>query len=275
MRSLIKISAVYFLVIVLISIPIGLNADTLSQDSGAQKTALDSAGAALLKTDSTPDVSETAPQKPQVKTGARSHRDSTLRALLATLEKEDSLNSLSQDDTAAAALQKKSPAKKSGLKELRKKFVQTIRQHPRPFAVAGVMALIILLWLIALSIAGKKADKRFMTTTRLSLMDGEVRRACVHIEKHFVDPALTPGVVCAAVITGESFLEALFQKELGMCIASYIAQTRIHHAKQLIKENPTAEALSVAVQSGFPDVAAFKTAFEKLTGRAVEDFPGK
>jgi YesN/AraC family two-component response regulator len=137
------------------------------------------------------------------------------------------------------------------------------------------MALIILLWLIALRIAGKKADKRFMTTTRLSLMDGEVRRACVHIEKHFFDPALTPGVVCAAIITGEPFLEALFQKELGMSIASYIAQTRIHHAKQLIKENPAAEAQSVAAQSGFPDVALFKTAFEKLTGCTFEDFRRK
>jgi AraC-like DNA-binding protein len=255
--------AVWALVIV-------IHAETLSQNGGSQKTAPDSVVTALLKADSTPAVSETPSQKPLVKTGAKSRRDSTLRALLATLEKEDSLNLLRLNDTAAA-LQKKNRIKKIGIKELWPQLVQTARRHPRPFVVVGAMVLIILLWLIALRIAGKKADKRFMTTTRLSLMDAEVRRACVHIEKHFFDPALTPSVVCAAIVTGGPFLEALFQKELGMRIADYITQTRIHHAKQLIKENPASEAAVVAAQAGFTDIALFKTAFEKLTGHAFGD----
>ncbi|MBN2188808.1 MAG: helix-turn-helix transcriptional regulator [Chitinispirillaceae bacterium] len=270
-----KTSAVIFTAIALLSITIRLNADTISRDSGFLQTSVVPDTSILSKSDSAAAGPETASQKPRVKTGTKNRRDSTLRALLATLEKEDSLNALSQLDTTAALLQKKNPGKKYGVKERWQNLVRTARGHPRPFVVAGVTALIILLLLVALRIAGKKADKRFMTTTRLSLMDSEVRRACVHIEKHFADPALTPGIVCAAVVTGESFLETLFQKELGMNIASYIAQTRVHHAKQMIKENPAVEAPSVAAHSGFADTALFKTAFEKLTGYPFENFPRK
>jgi len=245
-----------------------LSAGTLSQESAPQ-TAIDTGKTALSGADSS-----TARKLPP-KAGAKSRRDATLSALLATLEKEDSLNALARRDSAAADARNDTQARTRGIGAFIQRVVQTARQHPRPFAVAGVMALIILLWLIAVRIAGKKGEKRFMTTTRLSLMDGEVRRACVHIEKHFADPALAPGVVCAAIVTGEPFLEALFQKELGMSIAGYIAQARIHHAKQVIKENPAAEAAAVATLAGFSDTALFTTTFEKLTGFTFEDFPRK
>jgi AraC-like DNA-binding protein len=270
MRNLLEISALCFLAIVLVSFPATLKADTLAE-TNPQQAAVDSGGVATLKTDTAP-AQPNKLQPTQPKSVTKSRRDSALRALLSTLEKEDSLNALSGHDSAAA-LQGKKTSKLKINGSLIQQIVRIVRQHPRPFVVAGVIAFILLLWLIALRIAGKKIEKRFMTTTRLSLMDGEVRRACVHIEKHFSEPTLTPVSVCAAIVTGEPFLEALFQKELGMNIAGYIAQTRIHHAKHLIKENSAAEAQSVAVKSGFPDVAAFNTLFEKLTGYTFEDFP--
>ena len=245
-----------------------LSAGTLSQES-ARQTAIDREKKTLSGADSS-----TARKQPP-KAGVKSRRDATLSALLATLEKEDSLNALARQDQAAADVRNDTSVKTRGFSAIIRRMGQTARRHPRPFAVAGAIALIILLWLIAARITGKKAEKRFMTTTRLSLMDGEVRRACVHIEKHFADPALTPVAVCTAIVTGESFLEALFQKELGMSIAGYIAQARIHHARQLIKENPAAEAAAVAAQAGFTDVAAFKALFEKLTGSTFEDSPRK
>jgi AraC-like DNA-binding protein len=267
-----------FFILFLVSASVTLNADTLPQDSGfeAEETAreiVSDSSADIVQTtvDSTPAAAETVPRKPRLKTSAQNRRDSTLRALLSALEKEDSLNTLARRNTAAT--RKEIPAKKRSVRERWQNLVLTARQHPRTAFAAGAAALAIILGLIAVRISQKKAEKRFMTTTRLSLMDSEVRRACVHIEKHFSDPALTPGVVCAAVVTGESFLEALFQKELGMSIASYIAQTRIHHAKQLIKEKPAVEAVAVAAQAGFADVALFKTTFEKLAGHPFEDFP--
>lgn len=252
-------AAVIYIVSVFLSFAPFLSADTLSQAAAATDTG---------KTG----IATATAEKKQPKAVTKSKRDAVLNALLATLEKEDSLNSLSRRDTTATSLQKKNQVKKDGVKKLWQKLVQTTRRYPRPFVVAGVMLCIILIWLVGVRISRKKADKRFMTTTRLSLMDSEVRRACVHIEKHFADPALTPGVVCAAIVTGGPFLEALFQKELGMSIADYIAQTRIHHAKQIVKDNPAAEATAVAVQAGFSNVGLFKTTFEKLTGLAYEDF---
>jgi AraC-like DNA-binding protein len=261
MISIAQKSATFLLAIVLVSIPVT-----------APQAAADTGAAALSGSDSDAAVPSRV-QKPQTKALTRSRRDSALRVLLSTLEKEDSLNALSQHDSAETALQNKKTSKTNPNGPLTKQIAGIMRRHPRPYIVAGVMAFILLLWLTSLRIAGKKSDKRFMTTTRLSLMDGEVRRACVHIEKYFTDPALTPGAVSAAIVTGEPFLEALFQKELGMNIAGYIAQTRIHHAKQLIKENPAAEMQSVAVKSGFTDTAAFNTLFEKLTGNFFDDFP--
>ena len=111
-----------------------------------------------------------------------------------------------------------------------------------------------------------------MTTTRLSLMDSEVRRACLHIEKHFTNPALTPAGVCAAIITGEPFLEAVFERELGMSITAYIDQVRIHHVKQIVRENPAVDALTAASQAGFSKETDFEELFRKLTGTEFETF---
>jgi len=237
-----------------------LQADTLSQQA-----AIDTGMAAVTTADSSSVGSATpAPaQKPQrgLKTDVKSHRDSTLRNLLATLAKEDSLNALSRHETASVVTKPKVSGKITG---------KLLWKRPWLPPIAGAVGLFIILWFIVARVAGKKAEKRFMTTTRLSLMDGEVRRACLHIEKHFADPGLTPGVVCAAIITGEPFLEALFQRELGMSIADYIIQARIHHAKRIVRENPAADAPLVASQVGFSNVALFNTLFKNLTGHEFD-----
>jgi AraC-like DNA-binding protein len=264
----------FFLILSFLSALNVLNADTISQENSFQTTPPETSTDTRVTAPAETDSAAASARKPQSKTGTKSRRDSTLRALLATLEKEDSLNALSPLDTAAA-LQNQGPSTVKTTGSLFRRIAQTTHMHRRPFTVAGAAAFIILVVLIAARATGKKAEKRFMTTTRLSLMDREVRRACVHIEKHFSDPELTPGIVCSAVVTGEPFLEALFQKELGMSIEDYIAQTRIHHAKQLIKENPEAEAATVAAQAGFADVEFFRTTYEKLAGCAFEAFPKK
>jgi methylphosphotriester-DNA--protein-cysteine methyltransferase len=226
-----------------------------------------------------------AVQKPQrgLTNYAKSRRDSTLHNLLATLAKEDSLNAISQRETASVSETRKNRRTAPGttfsisgaFATISGKLAWTARHRPRLSIAAGAAVLFIIILTAAARLAGKKAAKRFMTTTRLSLMDGEVRRACVHIEKHYADPALTPAGLCAAIVTGEPFLEALFQRELGMSIADYIVQSRIHHAKQMVKMNPAADAPSVATQAGFSDTESFKALFEKLTGYTFEDFTRK
>lgn len=105
-----------------------------------------------------------------------------------------------------------------------------------------------------------------MTTMRLSLMNSEVQRACVHIEKDFGDPVLSPQSVCAAIITGKPFLEALFEKELGMSISAYINHVRIHHAKLLARAAPETSGPEMAARVGFSDSAAFEMQFKLVEG---------
>jgi methylphosphotriester-DNA--protein-cysteine methyltransferase len=264
------IPAAYCFALVFSSTPILLKADTLSQEN-ARDTGTAAAAVDSLSADT---AARTLVQKTRLGTvnKAKNRRDSTLRALLATLEKDDSLNALSQRDSAAAALRREKPSTTVRFSTITQWVAKTARRHPMLFAMAGIPAFFILLWLIVARIAAKKADRRFMTTTRLSLMDGEVRRACVHIEKHYADPGLTPVSVCAAIVTGEPFLEALFQRELGMSIAAYIEQTRIHHAKRIAGENPSADASTVASQTGFPDAASLTALFKKTTGTEFDAF---
>jgi two-component system, response regulator YesN len=101
---------------------------------------------------------------------------------------------------------------------------------------------------------------------RLSLMDSEVQRACLHIEKKFNDPLLSPQSVCAAIITGEPFLETLFEKELGMSISAYINHVRIHRAKLLLTATPETGSQEMAAQVGFSESSEFETQFKLVEG---------
>jgi AraC-like DNA-binding protein len=255
-----------FFVFVLSSTPILLKADTLSQE-----VTVEAVTRAAQKVDS---VAHAPAPKPQhsLKPDLKSHRDSTLRTLLATLSKEDSLNAISRHETVPDdGIPGRMGSGKGMLKILRQLTVIS-QQRPWLPKASGVAGLLIILWFIMARIAGKKEEKRFMTTTRLSLMDGEVRRACLHIEKHFAEPGLTPETLCTDLITGEPFLEAIFQRELGMSIAGYIGQVRIHHAKRIVAKNPSLDGLSVASQTGFSDAVSFGVMFKKMAGIEFEKF---
>lgn len=113
---------------------------------------------------------------------------------------------------------------------------------------------------------------RFMTTTRLSIMDKEVQRACRYIEEHYSDPALDIESICGALVTGGAFLEALFMKELGLSIAEFIAQVRINRAKIAIRKNPNLEADALARMVGYTDTNEFLARFETITGSRWQSY---
>ncbi len=114
--------------------------------------------------------------------------------------------------------------------------------------------------------------KRFMTTTRLSVMDKEVQKACRFIESNFDDPELTVDKLCNALVTGNAFLTALFERELGMSVEDFIFQVRVNRAKIMLKKDNSAEIDVVAMKTGFTDVNQFKITFEKLCGVSFEDY---
>jgi AraC-like DNA-binding protein len=112
--------------------------------------------------------------------------------------------------------------------------------------------------------------RRFLTTTRLSVMDKEVQRACRYIEQHFADPGLTPKTVCDALVTGEAFLEALMDRDLGISVSEFIMHVRVNGAKKILEKDAAASKESVASATGFGDPGSFETAFKKVTGVEFE-----
>jgi AraC-like DNA-binding protein len=151
--------------------------------------------------------------------------------------------------------------------------IRRIRHHPFIALTAATgFALFLTLWVILKRRRVKNDEKRFMTTTRLSLMDGEVQRACLHIEKRYMDPSMTPASVCGSIVTGQPFLETMFERELGMSVAAYIDQVRTHHARQIVQWNPAAEAAFIAEHTGYSNAAEFVKQFKKVTGNDFYDY---
>ncbi len=115
-------------------------------------------------------------------------------------------------------------------------------------------------------------SKKFMTNTRLSIMDKEVRRACRHIEKRHADPELTIETICSELVTGEAFLNALFERELGMSVGEFVDQVRINRARLILDAKPDADPSWMASQTGFTEMEEFLKTFERITGTTYVDY---
>jgi AraC-like DNA-binding protein len=131
------------------------------------------------------------------------------------------------------------------------------------FAVAAAGAAVAA---IAMAVRNRRDKRRFLTTTRLSVMDKEVQRACRYIELHYAQPGLTAKSVCEALVTGEAFLGVLMERNLGMGLGDFITHVRVNGAKAILNREPAVPAESVAKATGFADVDTFDTVFTKVTG---------
>ncbi len=138
-----------------------------------------------------------------------------------------------------------------------------------------LMVLVVSVVMIVFTIIfylSKKDSRRFLTTTRLSVFDKMVQRTCRHIESNFMDPDMTVKSICNDLVAGESFLQALFEKELGISIDSFIDQVRINNVRLLLEENPHLEADQLFLQSGFSDMPLALETFRRITGVSFEVF---
>ncbi len=137
----------------------------------------------------------------------------------------------------------------------------------------GVLTVSLLVILLTISYYRERREKgRFMTTTRLSVMDKEVQRACRYIEENFDDPDLGVDRICSALVTGGAFLEALFVKELGLTVEDFIIQVRVNRAKIFLRNNHDCFASTLAGQCGFSDESDFLARFAAITGCTLEEY---
>ena len=118
----------------------------------------------------------------------------------------------------------------------------------------------------------RKDNERFLTATRLSIMDREVKLACKYMEDNFHDSDLTIESMCEVLVTGPAFLEALFEKELGMSVSEFLSQVRINRAKSILNKRPDIEADEIALDIGFTDKNLFLQKFKEITGVTLEEY---
>lgn len=148
--------------------------------------------------------------------------------------------------------------------------IKTFQHYGIKLIVLFVSVVIIMVTL--LFYLHKQDKARFMTTTRLSVMDKEVQKACRLIERKYVESSLTSRNVCDELVTGEAFLQALFKKELGMSIEDFISQVRINRSKILLNKNSGIGIDELVSETGFKDKDEFLYAFDKATGVGYEAF---
>lgn len=196
-------------------------------------------------------------------------------AAATTPEKKETLF---RGDTAKAAVSSRShrvmvttaTALRNALESKLPSFVQ--RLHPPQLPVGKLLILAGSVFLIILTISfyqSRRDRDRFMTTTRLSIMDKEVQRACRHIEEQFMDPQLDLRKLCESLVTGAAFLDALFVKELGLSVEGFIDQVRINRAKITLRNEPGIPESALGAAVGFADEKKFTEKFETITGCSV------
>jgi AraC-like DNA-binding protein len=139
-----------------------------------------------------------------------------------------------------------------------------LQRHGSKLLIAGIFSALILF--VVLFQRQKYESKRFMTTTRLSIMDKEVQRACRYIEDNYSDQDLGLPKICRVLVTGEAFVEALFEKELGLTTGEFIDQVRINRAKILLHQSPDQNPAVLAAMVGYSGKEAFYSSFLRITG---------
>lgn len=91
-----------------------------------------------------------------------------------------------------------------------------------------------------------------------------------HIEKHY-DQDLKLDDIAAANYINPQYLSRLFKSTMGINISDYIINTRIEHAKTLLRETTEKNSV-IAFQCGFNSVNYFNNSFKKNTGLTPKEY---
>jgi len=118
----------------------------------------------------------------------------------------------------------------------------------------------------------RKDARRFLTTTRLSVLDKMVQRGCRYIESNYADHELSVDAVARELITGPAYLDALFVKEIGIDVHDFIAQVRVNAIKIILTENPSADIEDACSRSGFKNKPDAERYFKRLCKMEIGEY---
>ncbi|MBD3344988.1 MAG: helix-turn-helix domain-containing protein [Chitinivibrionales bacterium] len=149
-------------------------------------------------------------------------------------------------------------------------LLRWIYRHVLHFLVLLISGGVI--WLTISFYLRNRQSKLFVSHTRLSIMDKEIRKACQYIEDNYDDPDLSIQKICDDLVTGEAFLEALFDRDLGMGVDDFIGQVRVNRAKIILSRTPEISTAELASRVGITKENDFYNLFKSITGNEFSEY---
>lgn len=92
-----------------------------------------------------------------------------------------------------------------------------------------------------------------------------------YLLKHYAEP-ITSELLSARFGFVPSYIGKLFRMHKGMSPAQFLVQTRIEHAKELLRLRPELQIKEIAEQVGYGDPLYFSRVFQKETGKRPSDY---
>ena len=99
-----------------------------------------------------------------------------------------------------------------------------------------------------------------------------VRQIQAYLEQNYADAGLGLAKISVAFDLSESYLSAIFKKEVGTNFAEYLEQLRIRAACQLL--NDGCKVVDIPDQVGYNSVQSFRRAFKRVMGIAPSEYRG-
>jgi len=133
--------------------------------------------------------------------------------------------------------------------------------------------MLLLLWILrkkGSAVAAPLAAPPSVSTLPAPSYSESIQKTIELITAQYHDTELSRTSLAAQVFLSEKYLSALFKKEVGENLVSYINRFRIERAEQLLKETrlPITE---IAFQVGYNSVQNFNKNFKSITGQSPSD----
>lgn len=142
--------------------------------------------------------------------------------------------------------------------------------HPHWVLLLMFLSIIVAIVAVVLYRKNRNRGDTYLTHTRIAIMDKEVQIISKYIEENFSNPDLSPEFICNELSTGLSFVETLFNKELGMSLYEFIENVRVHHAVNFINSGFEGSKEELMKSCGFSDLHYFEQQFKKVTNVDLE-----
>lgn len=98
-----------------------------------------------------------------------------------------------------------------------------------------------------------------------------VDRAKIFIREHYSNAKLSLDLVASAVGISPTYLSALFKQELEQSFVGYLTETRIDHAKQLLRDSQY-RSYEISYMCGYENSTYFSTIFKRHVGCTPSEY---